>query len=58
MYVADGNFKADHVRQKQTTAELWLLDGGGIMPNVAEYKEFIASAVERKTVNIINIFWR
>jgi len=30
--VADGNFKADHVRQKGSDDEFWLWDGAGMMP--------------------------
>jgi hypothetical protein len=50
MYVADGNFKADHVRQARSEDELWLWDGAGMMPNRREYMDFIVSAVEQSTV--------
>ena len=51
VYVADGNFKADHVRQPRSEGELWLWDGSGMMPNRPEYKAFLASATQRHTVN-------
>ena len=50
MYVADGNFKADHVRQSRSDREMWLWDGAGMMPNRLEYKAFLSSAQERHTV--------
>ena len=49
MLVADGNFKADHVRQ-QSDGDVWLLDGGGMSANREEYFSFLASAIERLTV--------
>lgn len=50
MFVADGNFKADHVRQKDDNSDVWLLDGAGMVPNQGEYKKFIEEAIERFTV--------
>jgi hypothetical protein len=47
--VADGNFKADHVRQK-SDGDIWLINGGGMSPNREEYFTFLASALERFTV--------
>ena len=48
-YVADGNFKADHIRQRSVD-EIWLLDGAGMMPNGQNYREFLKTATERRTV--------
>lgn len=48
--VADGNFKADHVRQKPTE-EVWLSEGGSMFPRRAEYRDFLAHAVEMQTVS-------
>lgn len=48
--VADGNFKADHVRQKDDN-EIWLSDGGGMVPNQNEYSTFLKDAVEKPTVS-------
>lgn len=47
--MADGNFKADHVRQKSDT-DVWLMDGSGMAPNRDEYFTFLASAIEQFTV--------
>ena len=52
IFVADGNFKADHVWLRTSADEYWLLDGSGMMANRAEYLEFIKTAVERKTVQL------
>ena len=51
-FVADGNFKADHVRQN-TTCNVWLSNGSGMMPNREEYKAFLMTALERTTVGEI-----
>ncbi|KAF8802333.1 hypothetical protein BYT27DRAFT_7112690 [Phlegmacium glaucopus] len=48
-FVADGNFKADHVKQNQAGPDLWLSEGGGMMTRRAEYKEFLRTATERLT---------
>lgn len=40
-YVADGNFKADHVCQDTVAWDIWLSEGGGMMPIRSEYKEFL-----------------
>jgi CxC2 like cysteine cluster associated with KDZ transposases len=50
--VADGNFKADHVRQK-SDGDIWLMDGAGMAPNHKEYITFVASAIERFTVRTV-----
>src|ERR1700730_5723928 len=52
MFVADGNFKADHVSQKRSDSDIWLWDGGGMFPNVAQYSQFLQSAHERLTVSV------
>jgi hypothetical protein len=51
--VADGNFKADHVRQKNAADDIWLSDGTGMTTRHSEYKAFLLTAVERKTVCLI-----
>jgi hypothetical protein len=48
--VADGNFKADHVRQKNES-DVWLSDGSGMIPQKQEYLSFLATAIERLTVS-------
>jgi hypothetical protein len=52
LFVADGNFKADHIRQKNKS-EVWLSEGGGMMSKTEDYEHFLASAVERRTVSIL-----
>jgi hypothetical protein len=54
MFVADGNFKADHVRQKKAQESVWLSEGGGMVPNREEYREFLRTAKERLTVSLRN----
>jgi hypothetical protein len=44
-FVADGNFKADHVRQKNPENDVWLSEGGGMTAKRDEYKEFLRTAV-------------
>ena len=48
---ADGNFKADHVRQKAPADDIWLYDGLGMTMRRPEYSVFLESAQERKTVS-------
>lgn len=47
--VADGNFKADHVRQKHPANDVWLYDGGGMMTGNDRCNDFLAHARERHT---------
>jgi hypothetical protein len=46
---ADGNFHADHVRQKKND-DFWLIDGGGMFPKRDDYFSFLAQAIEKFTV--------
>ena len=48
-FVADGNFKADHVRQKRPAGDVWLSEGGGIMPRRDDYEAFLQRAIERQS---------
>lgn len=48
--MADGNFKADHVRQANVAGDVWLSEGGGMMAKTDEYHVFLRSAIERLTV--------
>lgn len=50
MIVGDGNFKTDHVKQKKND-DVWLYDGGGMVPNQLEYANFIKTALEIPTVS-------
>ena len=51
IFVADGNFKADHVQQKSPADDALLSEGSGMMPKTQEYLTFLASAIERLTVS-------
>jgi hypothetical protein len=52
--VLDGNFKADHVRQKaDDNDDIWLSNGGGIFANQVEYQEFIRTARQRHSVRCV-----
>lgn len=53
-FVADGNFKADHVRQRNPAGDVWLSEGGGMMSKRSDYEEFLRTAVERLTVSDSN----
>ncbi|KAF8799516.1 hypothetical protein BYT27DRAFT_7263821 [Phlegmacium glaucopus] len=48
-FVADGNFKADHVRQPNAADDIWLSEGGGMMSPRCEYDAFIKTTIERST---------
>lgn len=50
-FVADGNFKADHVHQKAAATDIWLSEGGGMTAKRSEYKSFLDEAIEHKTVS-------
>jgi CxC2 like cysteine cluster associated with KDZ transposases len=50
--LADGNFKADHVKQK-TNNDVWLWDGGGMAPNREQYFTYLANTIEKYTVSCI-----
>ena len=49
---ADGNFKADHVRQKHPTDDILLSDGLGMTTNNSDYNGFLQTAWERSTVSL------
>jgi hypothetical protein len=49
-FVADGNFKADHLVQKNDKTDVWLTDGEGFMTNTARYEMHLQTAEETKTV--------
>jgi len=50
VFVADGNFKADHVRQINPSKDVWLGEGAGMAPLRTEYMAFLETAKERRTV--------
>lgn len=51
-YIADGNFKADHVRRDTAAWDIWLSEGGGMMPTRDDYKSFLEKAENMLTVRI------
>jgi hypothetical protein len=51
--VLDGNFKADHVRQKaDDDDDIWLSNGGGMFAKQEDYHEFIRTAKQRRSVRL------
>ncbi|PPQ85582.1 hypothetical protein CVT24_009935, partial [Panaeolus cyanescens] len=46
-FVADGNFKADHIYRPGDDVALY--DGAGMMPRAEEYMDWIKSAIEQST---------
>ncbi len=56
VFVADGNFKADHVRQDKAAADIWLSEGGGMDPPRWEYRQFLKTAIERLTVRFLVLY--
>jgi len=53
VFVADGNFKADHIWQTKPSKDVWLSEGGGMVPKREEYFAFLKSAMERFTVRFL-----
>ncbi|KAF9548795.1 hypothetical protein CPC08DRAFT_593260, partial [Agrocybe pediades] len=47
--VADGNFKANHVRSSNPDTDVWLLDGGGMAPNRHDYTDYLLHAKNKNT---------
>jgi len=45
---------ADHVWQPLAADDMWLLDGLSMTTRNSEYKAFLQSAQERKTVSVNN----
>jgi len=48
--VMDGNFKAEHMRPKNSANEVWLMDGMGFMVTMPEYKDYLARTLNRVEV--------
>jgi hypothetical protein len=53
--VADGNFKADHLKQKNDNSDVWLTSGEAFMTNVDRYANHLANATESKTVSFVRL---
>ena len=43
----DGNFKAEHMRPKNSANEVWLMDGMGFMVTMPDYKDYLAGTLNR-----------
>ena len=46
----DGNFKAEHMRPRNSENEVWLMDGMGFMATMPEYKDYLAGTLNRVEV--------
>ena len=51
-FVADGNFKAVHLKQKDDGSDIWLTSGEGFMTNEPHYQMHLQQAQEPKSVSI------
>lgn len=51
VFTADGNFKANHVRQNRAEEDIWLYDGLGMTSRRSEYHSFLRNAFERTSVS-------
>ena len=47
----DGNFTADHIKQKRGLDDVWLTNGEGMMTARAQYYAHLAVAVDMKDVS-------
>ncbi|KAF9490610.1 hypothetical protein BDN71DRAFT_1592744 [Pleurotus eryngii] len=47
--MANGNFKADHIRQSTGDKDVWLSPGSSMLPHREEYAEFLQAAENIKT---------
>jgi hypothetical protein len=56
VFTADGNFKANHVRQRGPGDDIWLYDGWGMTTRRPEYKLFLKAALEFDTVSVIQLY--
>ena len=50
-FVADGNFKPDHLKQKNDSSDVWLSDGEAFMTNEGRYQTHLQQAEEVKLVS-------
>lgn len=49
-FVADGNFKANHLKQKNDASDVWLTNGEAFMTNEGRYQSHLAQAVDSAAV--------
>jgi len=52
-FVADGNFKADHLKQKNDDTEAWLTSGEGFMTENDRYNDHLNSAKDSAQVSSV-----
>ena len=57
-FVADGNFSADHVKQKCDSDDVWLLDGQGMMTARGPFLEHLRIAEDSTTVRHLLLLQR
>ena len=50
-FVSDGNFKANHLRQKRPEDDVWLTSGEGMMAERTAYASHLAIAQETTEVH-------
>jgi len=55
-FVVDGNFTADHLRQKRPQDDVWLLNGQGMITGTHRYQEHLKVAIEKRTVGRPDIY--
>ena len=47
----NGNFKAEHMRLRNPTDELWLMDGRGFMVASGNYRDYLAGTANQPEVS-------
>jgi hypothetical protein len=52
-FTIDGNFTAQHLRQKGADNDVWLSDASGFMVERTKYKEHLETAKTYKEVDIL-----
>ena len=56
-FVTDGNFSANHLKQKHLEDDIWLLRGQGMPTGMAWYQEHLKVAIEKYTVSLDVGLW-
>jgi hypothetical protein len=49
-YVADGNFKANHLKQKDDSTDVWLTNGEAFMTENERYNAHLSAAIDSAQV--------
>ena len=55
--MADGNFKAVHLKQKDDDSDVWLTSGEGFMTNEPRYQMHLEKAQETRSVSTISNYF-